>query len=317
MRRLLRRNLPPIIPQPLNSFYNSLEYRRRLLHSFEMACIIGTGGSGIVSVYEADESFVLKGYEVWHNGRCNMRFQPIEDGRATLAIENAVYQRLGSHPHILKYDGQVLVGEDTYSLKLERADGNLRDLILKYPAPTEQTRLMMAVQISIGMMHMHSKNVFHCDFSCRNIFVFENWLVKIGDFGGSKIDDKEPVGAEEVRYELPLRGREWEARDYIKRELFALGCAIYEIMAWKMPFAGITEDKTAKNYAIEVFPDTAGLLVGDVIRACWNEEFETAKDVGMALSEKLSDTCEVGSPSQSWSRAVLGWLCRFGGWSSA
>jgi hypothetical protein len=80
MRCLLRHNLPPIISQPLNSFYNSLEYRRCLLHSFEMACIIGTGRSGIVSVYEADESFVLKGYEVWHNDYCNMRFQPIEDG---------------------------------------------------------------------------------------------------------------------------------------------------------------------------------------------------------------------------------------------
>jgi hypothetical protein len=125
--------LPTIIPQPLNS----LEYRRRLLHSFEMACIIGSGGSGIVSVYGADESFVLKGYEVWHDGRCNMRFQPTENSRVTLAIEDAVYQRLGSHPHILKYDGQVLVGEDTYSLKLEWAGRNLWDLILKYPAPAE------------------------------------------------------------------------------------------------------------------------------------------------------------------------------------
>jgi serine/threonine protein kinase len=89
---------------------------------------------------------------------------------------------------------------------------------------------MMAVQILIGMMHMQSKNVFHCDFSCCNIFVFENWLVKIGDFGSSKIDDKESVGAKEVRYKLPLHRREWEVRDYIKRELFALGCAIYEIM---------------------------------------------------------------------------------------
>jgi hypothetical protein len=103
-----------------------------------------------------------------------------------------------------------LVGEDTYSLKLERADRNLRDLILKYPAPAEQTQLMMAVQISIGMMHMQSKNVFHCNFSCHNIFIFENWLVKIGDFGGSKIDDKEPIGAEEVRYKLPLCRKEWE-----------------------------------------------------------------------------------------------------------
>jgi hypothetical protein len=29
----------------------------------------------------------------------------------------------------------------------------------------------------------------------------------------------------------------------------------------------------------EEFPDTDGLPVGDIIRACWNEEFEAAADV--------------------------------------
>ncbi|KAF8850243.1 kinase-like protein [Acephala macrosclerotiorum] len=280
-----------------------------------MACILGTGSLGIVSVYEPDTRFILKGYEVWHNGRCEMRFQPTEDSRAALAVEDTVYQRLGFHPHILKYDGQALVAKDTFSIKLERAAGDLRGLILKRTAPAEQTRLKMAVQISCGMAHIHSKNVFHCDLSCRNVFVFEDWLVKIGDFGGSKIDNQEPLGAEEVRYELPLRGRAWQARDYRKRELFALGCAIYEIMAWKIPFAEMTEDQTEKNYANEVFPDTDGLLVGDIIRACWNEEFETAKDVEKALRKKLVDSRDMASPpSRSLLEALQSWV--YGFWSA-
>ena len=88
---------------------------------------------------------------------------------------------------------------------------------------------------------MHSKSVYYCDLSCRNVFLFENWVVKLGDFGGSKIDDRDPRGAEEVRYELPLRGREWEERGYVERELFALGSALYEITAWKQPFDGLSE----------------------------------------------------------------------------
>jgi serine/threonine protein kinase len=89
----------------------------------------------------------------------------------------------------------------------------------------------MAMQVSRGIVDLHSKNVFHCDFSCLNVFVFEDWLLKIGDFGSYKIDDKEPLAAEEARYQLPLRGRGWEELDYKKREIFALGCGIYEIMA--------------------------------------------------------------------------------------
>ena len=274
-----------------------------------MASILGTGSSGIVSVYELDTTFVLKGYEVWHKGRCVRRFEPVEESRATLAIEDIIYQRLGSHAHVLKYDGKAAIAKDRFSLKLERAEGDLRDLILERTAPAEQIRLKMAIQISCAMAHIHSKNVFHCDLSCRNIFVFGDWLVKIGDFGGSKIDDQEPLGAEEVRYELPLRGRLWEARDYTKRELFALGCAIYEIMAWKKPFAELTEAQTEKNYACEVFPDTDGLLVGDVIRACWNEEFETAKDVERALRERLVTSRDMASPS--FTGCLLGVLKRW------
>ncbi|PVH67409.1 kinase-like protein [Cadophora sp. DSE1049] len=275
-----------------------------------MACILGTGAQGIVSVYELDPHFILKGHEVWHGGRRKRAFVPAKRSKAALAVEDMVYKRLGFHPHILKYAGRVLVAEDTFSLKLERAKGGLRSLMLKCAAPAEQIRLQMAVQISGGMAHIHSQNVFHCDFSCRNIFVFEDWVVKIGDFGGSKIDDKEPLGAEEVRYELPLRGREWEARDYIKREIFALGCAIYEIMMWKKPFAEMTDDEIDENYANEVFPDTNGLLVGDIIRACWKEEFATAKDVEGALRKQLVDTQDMASLSLSWSmlRALQSFL---------
>jgi hypothetical protein len=53
-----------------------------------MACILGTGLSGIASVYELDTTFILKGYEVWHKGRCVMRFYPAEDSRAALATED-------------------------------------------------------------------------------------------------------------------------------------------------------------------------------------------------------------------------------------
>jgi serine/threonine protein kinase len=252
------------------------------------ARIVDQGCSGMVSIYVADERFVLKGYEVWLSGRRYGRIGNV-DSKAALALEDTIYKRLGTHPCILKYDGQVLVTEDIYSLKLERALGNLRRLILNCPAPTEPTRLKMAMQISCGMVYMHSKNVFHCDFSCRNVFVFEDWRLKIGDFGGSKIDDEEPLAAEEARYQLPLRGRKWEELDYTKREIFALGCGIFEIMAWRAPFPGMTEDEINEKYSNEEFPDTDGLLAGDIIRACWNEKFNMAADVEIALRQKLVD----------------------------
>jgi serine/threonine protein kinase len=166
----------------------------------------------------------------------------------SLRVKKAIYRCLGSHANILKYDGQVLIREGLYSVKLERALGNLRQLILECPMPTEQTRLKMAIQISCAMSYLHSKNIFYNDFSCRNIFVLEGWLLKIGDFGGSKIDDEEPLIGEETRYQLPLRGREWEDMDDTKREIFALGCGIYGIIALKAPFLDLTEEEVLERY---------------------------------------------------------------------
>jgi hypothetical protein len=95
--------------------------------------------------------------------------------------------------------------------------------------------------------------------------------VKIGDFGGAKIDSKDPYDAEEAWYELPLRGRSWEERPYLKRELFALGCAIYEIMAWKKPFVELSSEEVEKRYAREEFPDVSNIFEADVIKKCWKE----------------------------------------------
>jgi hypothetical protein len=115
--------------------------------------------------------------------------------------------------------------------------------------------------------------------------------LRLGIFGGSKIrdssaDDQRLLAGEETRYQLPLRGRDWEAVNDVKRELFALGCGIYEIMAWKAPFQEMTEQQIIEKYDNEEFPDTDGLLGGDIIRACWNEEFEEAADVETGLREK-------------------------------
>jgi len=143
----------------------------------------------------------------------------------------------------------------------------------------------MGIQIASAVAHMHSQGVFHCDVSCRNIFLLDDRVVKVGDFGDSKIDDRDPLGAEEVRCELPLRGRDWTQRGYVERELFALGCAIYEVMAWRAPFAELSDKEVEENYGREEFPAVEGLLAGDVILRCWREDFQRAEDVEAALEE--------------------------------
>lgn len=48
-----------------------------------------------------------------------------------------------------------------------------------------------------GLDYIYSRGVIHCDFSCRNVFLTAQRQIKIGDFGGAKLDDNLPLDAEE------------------------------------------------------------------------------------------------------------------------
>jgi hypothetical protein len=268
------------------SFKTSLPYDTLIPQG--LASICEEGGYATVSLYLPNKSFVLKGSEVWADGRrLSQRSSPLSV--ASIVREDAVYRRLGSHPLILNYGGKVFVNGNVYSLKIERALGCLRKFVLNCPAPSKETRLAMAVQAAASISYVHSKNVIHADFSTRNLFVFNKWQLKLGDFGGSRIDDQAAIAAEEILYQLPRHGRTWRELNETKRELFALGCGIYEIIAWHTLYAELpTEQAVAKQNKGE-FPDTRDLLATDIICKCWHEEYDTAADVEKDLRKELAD----------------------------
>ena len=250
--------------------------------------LLGIGSSSLVSA-ASDGKTVLKGYQVWIGGVLCGAKEHSDGCEESLAREEAVYQHIGEHRHILRCYGLVEVHPGIHALRLERAlYGNIRQFIRdhKDKPPSKQDRLKMALGISRGVAYMHAKNVIHCDISCRNLFLFPNWCVKVGDFGSSILDGTLPIHdiVEEIRYELPLRGRDFMERPCDKRELFALGSAIYEVMAWKEPFEGLEDDDVEKKYAAEDFPDITSLFAGDVVHACWKVKFDTASEVEDALT---------------------------------
>ena len=61
-------------------------------------------------------------------------------------------------------------------------DKNMRDLTLI----DENILINIIGQICIGIKEIHDKNLIHRDLSPDNIFIDENMIIKIGDFGLSK-----------------------------------------------------------------------------------------------------------------------------------
>ncbi|KAK8221559.1 kinase-like domain-containing protein [Phyllosticta capitalensis] len=256
--------------------------------------ILGAGGSGFVTVY--DENTVIKGYITYFQGVRRIEregYENDEDVQQRNKREQEVYERLSMDPDlkVLKYYGAVELEPGHFGLRFEWAkNGDLRSFIRKNRLedyPVEQ-RLGWAIDLASTLAKIHAMGIFQSDFSCRNVMLTEDLSVKIADFDGAALDNKEPFTCEEYWYAIPQRGRKWDDIPQIKKELFALGCGIYEIMAWKKPFGEMSDDQAKEAYAREEFPGLDGVACADVILGCWNENFESAGDVEMALRAHVS-----------------------------
>lgn len=291
----------PIVPALVRPTWHSQRHRTPTRPAMESRPrIVGHGSTAIVST--VDDKTVLKGYEIWSKGRLWAKCGESSEDR--LAREDTVYQHLGSHPLILQSFGLEKVRPGVHSLCLEMAplgcvrlhtQSTLSPVNLPFPKlqnPPLKARLQMALDAARALSYVHSRGVLTCDFSCRNIFLFPGFRVKIGDFGGALLQGHNFKNDQsyEGRYQLPLRGRDFDDLDMMKQELFALGVAIYEITTWRRPFDNLGEDSCEVDikYAREEFP----LLesdnpVRDVIDGCWMEKFDTADQVVYNLEHCL------------------------------
>ncbi|RSL80746.1 hypothetical protein CEP52_017332 [Fusarium oligoseptatum] len=202
-----------------------------------------------------DSPSVLKGGSVWYEGKEALGpGKDIAESDKYIRKEASIYQTLGQHDHILSYislETGALDGPGSkpkaWALRLERSHiGSLRDKIVNTSTnpPSRSVRLRLAYQFSKGVAHLHQNKIIWGDLSTRNALLFDEWHVKLGDFADSDGVDAYPrdwYGCED-RYCPP--GSDNPQRHNIetmKRELFALGSAIYEVLEWTVPYGFSTE----------------------------------------------------------------------------
>ncbi|KUJ16515.1 kinase-like protein [Mollisia scopiformis] len=251
--------------------------------------VIGVGTTCYVTTTE--NKTVLKGYRVWFDG--NLVFDYGAACEERLAREYTIYKHLGKHPRILTCFGLEEVHPGVRSLRLEMAPlGSIRAYIQNKsnsPPPIRQ-RLQMALDVAAGLSYIHLRGAMSCDLSCSNLFILDGLRIKLGDFGGGLLNgfDFKWDQTHESRYHLPSRGRQYNDVPLMKRELFGLGSAIYEIIAWKRPFPELNDDKVDNKYAREEFPPLHSNVARHIIWNCWTEAYASAREVASDL-DQISD----------------------------
>jgi serine/threonine protein kinase len=150
------------------------------------------------------------------------------------------------HSMIIQYLAHYLV-ETRLLVVMELADAGDLGFQIKHRREAkayfmEQEVALMLTQILIAVDYIHNQNILHRDLKPANIFVKTNGLVKIGDFGLSRIFEEtvsKNVAQSVVGTPYYLAPEVWGREKYGKKvDMFSVGVLWYEMLTLQRPFKG-------------------------------------------------------------------------------
>ncbi|KAL1510733.1 hypothetical protein AB1Y20_007022 [Prymnesium parvum] len=167
-----------------------------------------------------------------------------------------------SHPNIVGYM-DTLASKTKLYLFMQFCDGG--DLerrlaeVRKEGQPIKQTQLLdWFVQMSLALQYLHSRRILHRDLKTANVFLTRMHIVKLGDFGVSRVLSataelaKTFVGTPYYLSPELLSNQPYGHAS----DVWALGCIFYEIATLEHPF----EATTFPSLASKILHDPAPMI---------------------------------------------------------
>lgn len=202
--------------------------------SYEKIRVVGKGAFGNAVLYRRKDDgqmVILKEINMLELGASDRQ----------MALNEVKVLSQMDHPNIVAYHDSF-EKDGILMIEMEYADGgNLQELLAKQTSLLEERFVVdILYQMVSAIRYMHAHNVLHRDLKTANIFLTKDLLVKIGDFGISKMVETKHGGANTVLgtpyYISPemCAGKSYDD----KSDIWALGCIVYEMACLQKTFEG-------------------------------------------------------------------------------
>ncbi|KAF9989546.1 hypothetical protein BGZ75_006093, partial [Mortierella antarctica] len=180
----------------------------------------------------------------------------------------AIIQQL-THKHIVQF---YHVQQDMIVMEYVEG-GNLADAILGKTLKTWEIKTRIAKDISLGLAHLQSQGIIHCDIKSSNILLTQHKEARICDFGHAiRVGESGQGGtlqwmAPELLQDAPQYSD--------KSDMYALGMVMWEMAAGSTrPYRNHTPDGMIwciMNGILEEYPDNTPKDYAHSIQMCWKQ----------------------------------------------
>lgn len=216
----------------------------KTIGSYRIIEKIAFGGMGVVykGIHTKLEQFVaIKVLSPQFSSNQNMKSRFLSEAKIQAQL---------SHPNVVNIMNYIEEDEETY-LIMEYIDGEtLEDLLQRRNRLSIEEAIGISKGILSALNYMHSKGLAHRDIKPSNIMFNKGGVVKVTDFGITKIigDDKNTksglVGSYTYMSPEQILGEEVG----IESDIYSFGITLYRMVTGQVPFKGNTEYSIMKGH---------------------------------------------------------------------
>ena len=202
-------------------------FRGQTVGKYKILSPLGSGGFG--TVYLAQDTWLDKKVAI----KVPHRQQNLDFGE--LLHEPRLLSSL-SHPNIVS----VLTAEKqegVFFIVMEYIAGETLETIVMREGALELTRALdFTVQMANAVDYAHRQNVIHRDLRPGNVLVSEQGLVKVADFGTSRVLEIAAHGTTVIGSPPYMAPEQFHGKAVFASDLYSLGVTMYQMLTGILPY---------------------------------------------------------------------------------
>ncbi|HKZ52882.1 MAG TPA: protein kinase, partial [Candidatus Acidoferrales bacterium] len=172
---------------------------------------------------------------------------------------------------------------------------SLEKVIARQPAMPLGQKLNIILQLCRGLDYAHKHGVVHRDIKPANVIVMKDGTVKVVDFGIVRLSSTSMTSTGMVIGTVGYMSPEQAQGEHVdaRSDLFSVGVLMYELFAYRKPFAGanvavvlikiVTEEPPALAQHAPQVPPQLCEIVHRCLHKNPNERFQSLEDLSLEL----------------------------------